>query len=563
MSKTLILSENEFNKLYEPENKILVCGSYGVIRATKCNKYIIKETKKENQESIFKELDILARLNSPYIIKPLAFAIGENSTKILYNKGSTTEEYTIINYNKFFYDLLVGLKYLHDNNIAHCDIKPQNIIIIDNTPIYIDFGISNFCYDLENTNDKVFINTIAYTVGFEPPEIAQENTRSIKGDIFSLGKTFTCLINKVNYRYNNIPVIYDNEPDYNEIITSMLSEIENRKNIEELLNMKYFSQVKKETIDNSIIKPKDIIKKKSMNKQFYYDTIHHLLFIMTAYNIETYIIFQCLHNIHRTFNLINEHNYIIFIYSHFYICVYKSLYYEEFFGINKFLKKFDLDMIINKESFIKMLLNIIKEMDCIITTKTLYDDCLIKNSIYPYFLQICDWNYPYNECTKKINTFIYLKNENYNYCNHINIIINKIKTSSDLKYIIEQHFKETDIIYNIIPKPMKEINISPDLMYSFVVDQVELASFDEPNHGVFGLIYRTIKYYMNDIILCNNIFDRIIKIKYYKVYDLIYGYDKLCLARKYKNLEYNNFKINLYKCSFDDFSEYLCKKIEF
>jgi hypothetical protein len=110
---------------------------------------------------------------------------------------------------------------------------------------------------------------------------------------------------------------------------------------------------------------------------------------------------------------------------------------------------------------------------------------------------------------------------------------------------------------------MKEINISPDLMYTFVIEQIQSPIFEEPSHGIFGLIYRTIKYYSNDITLCNNLFNRIIKIKYYKIYDVIYGYDKLYIARKYKDLNYNNFKINIYTCTFDIFNEYLHKKIEF
>lgn len=66
--------------------------------------------------------------------------------------------------------LLLGLKYIHDNGYAHRDIKPENILITrDNVVKYIDFGIT--CY--ERCNKRSCINTCndsGGTLEYTPPE---------------------------------------------------------------------------------------------------------------------------------------------------------------------------------------------------------------------------------------------------------------------------------------------------------------------------------------------------------------------------------------------------------
>jgi serine/threonine protein kinase len=137
MSKILILNEEQFNSMYKTKNNILSSGAYGDVRETVCNNYVVKESTK-NIESIICELDILARFDSQYIIKPKAMSLSKNRIKIVYEKGILINKSDIQTRNiiQIFYDLLVGLKLLHDNNIIHCDIKPPNIIILNDICMY-------------------------------------------------------------------------------------------------------------------------------------------------------------------------------------------------------------------------------------------------------------------------------------------------------------------------------------------------------------------------------------------------------------------------------------------
>jgi len=83
-----------------------------------------------------------------------------------------------------------GLSVLHENNIVHRDVKPQNILRCDDTWKIADFGISKF------TSKPVTGYTFqgAHTQPWAPPEQIQGAQAHPSADIYALGKVILFLL---------------------------------------------------------------------------------------------------------------------------------------------------------------------------------------------------------------------------------------------------------------------------------------------------------------------------------------------------------------------------------
>lgn len=112
---------------------------------------------------------------------------------------------TIIN-KQLLRIMLVALRFIHNNNMLHNDIKPANIVVSqDKIPVLVDFGIS--CYVNQAVNQVCSLpygkiignccNTNAGTSIFMPPEVLK-NVRYPSSDSWSLGAMIYTLITGVN-----------------------------------------------------------------------------------------------------------------------------------------------------------------------------------------------------------------------------------------------------------------------------------------------------------------------------------------------------------------------------
>jgi eukaryotic-like serine/threonine-protein kinase len=94
--------------------------------------------------------------------------------------------------------LTSGIAHAHDSYIIHRDIKPQNIMILDDGMVKItDFGIAMAV----NANEITQTNSVMGSVHYLPPEQANGSGSTIKSDIYSLGiLMFELLTGKIPFK---------------------------------------------------------------------------------------------------------------------------------------------------------------------------------------------------------------------------------------------------------------------------------------------------------------------------------------------------------------------------
>jgi serine/threonine protein kinase len=83
--------------------------------------------------------------------------------------------------------LASGLAYIHRHTIRHKDIKPQNILVHNGQMIYTDFGIA---LDADGQNTTTTGLSESFTRRYCAPEVARNEPRNRKSDVFSLGCVF-------------------------------------------------------------------------------------------------------------------------------------------------------------------------------------------------------------------------------------------------------------------------------------------------------------------------------------------------------------------------------------
>lgn len=75
----------------------------------------------------------ISQTDFPYYIMPVGITFKK------YIKTATREKTF-----ELIFELCDALEYLHSKNITHRDIKPDNVLIIDDSPVFSDFGLANF-----------------------------------------------------------------------------------------------------------------------------------------------------------------------------------------------------------------------------------------------------------------------------------------------------------------------------------------------------------------------------------------------------------------------------------
>ena len=167
----------------------------------------VKIIDKKSEKCIKAEREFLSKLHHPFIVNMIcAFQDYENLYLVmdLLTGGDLRYHYCRIRRfteeeTKFFTScLLLGLEYIHSNNIIHRDIKPENLVCDQNGYIRItDFGIAK-----NNKGDNS--TETSGTPGYMAPEILLGKNYTFTVDFFAIGVVgYEFLMGKRPYNGNN------------------------------------------------------------------------------------------------------------------------------------------------------------------------------------------------------------------------------------------------------------------------------------------------------------------------------------------------------------------------
>ena len=159
-------------------------------------KYALKEMSKvkiidrRSEKSIKTEREFLSKLRHPFIVNMnCAFQDFENLYLVMDLLTGGDLRYHICklrrfseNKTKFFIAcLLLGLEYIHSNNIIHRDIKPENLVFDDRGYLRItDFGVAKIRKE-DNSSET------SGTPGYMAPEVLLAQNHSFPVDFFAIG----------------------------------------------------------------------------------------------------------------------------------------------------------------------------------------------------------------------------------------------------------------------------------------------------------------------------------------------------------------------------------------
>ena len=182
------------------------------------------------------EINILKHLNNHYIVKFIECFEDEKS---IYHILEYVEKdlFKIIQRNNlkdihaFSYvtDITKGLIYLNNKNIAHFDIKPENILVDRNNNIKIaDFGHAVFFKDGD------FFENMVGTIYYLAPEVIKEHY-DYRADIWSLGICYYEMLTKFPPFYSKNTKKVTERILENEIIFSKDFPKNSKENISKML----------------------------------------------------------------------------------------------------------------------------------------------------------------------------------------------------------------------------------------------------------------------------------------------------------------------------------------
>jgi len=220
----IIVDTNRSHKKYE-RGRFLGKGGFAKVYELKdmatgevvAGKIVAKTLlqKSHQRDKMAQEISLHKTLSNQYIVKLFSFFEDQHFVYIILElcrrrslmelhkrRKAITEPET----RYYMKQMLIGVKYLHDNKIIHRDLKLGNIFLNDNMEIKLgDFGLATHV-DYEGERKR----TLCGTPNYIAPEVLQKKGHSYEVDIWSLGCIlYTLLVGKPPFETSTLKDTYN------------------------------------------------------------------------------------------------------------------------------------------------------------------------------------------------------------------------------------------------------------------------------------------------------------------------------------------------------------------
>ena len=324
MDKTILLGSGEYGKVY----KMRVNDQDVAVKFIENDEDGMRELGEVNLLKKFDHPNILKRFDELFVLpKEIGVCLPLASTdlaKAIQEGVSETKK------ERWVYQLLSAIHCIHKNGYYHCDIKPENVLIISGRAVVADLGIMGL--QLVRTEAcQTFANPqILYKRSDESEKILMTNPvyqkpfTNAQSDFWSLGETIYYIANE-DYPMGNDVFLMNNyietdnlpiDGEFNTIIRALLNPDPSNLNFnltillrEKPFNGKYSDYVQG-TVNNDVKIKNAIVFTRTVKKEFkiLFDWIGNIFTVrktrdIVAYNTIDmfYRIFSIAKNDHRLF----------------------------------------------------------------------------------------------------------------------------------------------------------------------------------------------------------------------------------------------------------------------
>ena len=226
-------NQSRFDAFEQMESQGATCDTFRVKLYGKL--HFLKRLKAEYagdiryQEALRKEFETGYRLEHPNLVRYLS--LGKDGILMEYVDGETLSQRLTKNpdyfkhrknSDKLIRQLLSALQYLHNHQVLHLDLKPDNILLthINDDVKLIDLG---FCYT------DTFVDTQGRTNAFAAPEQKAGGAVDVRTDLYAFGKILELLPDHSLYNRVIARCTAQNPSDRYQSVDEILYDINHRR----------------------------------------------------------------------------------------------------------------------------------------------------------------------------------------------------------------------------------------------------------------------------------------------------------------------------------------------